>query len=167
MRSALVSILAIVAFTAAAQDDADDPAERAAELDLDGETQNCLNTRSVRRTQVIDDSTIAFFMRNRDVYVNLLPRRCPQLARNDRFAYEARGGRLCKVDTITVLTQFAGRLEGGFTCPLGEFHVTDAESVELMIEAVEQRGRTSPVTAEPVELPPEDDSETDESESTD
>ncbi|MGD2166734.1 MAG: DUF6491 family protein [Gammaproteobacteria bacterium] len=157
MRVTLALVLALSAVSIAAQDDTEAPTERAIALDLDSEAENCIRTSSIRRTRVIDDSTIAFYMRNREVYVNLLPSRCPQLARNNRFAYETRGGRLCSTDTITVLVQFAGRLEPGFTCRLGAYHPSDAESVEIMLEAVEQGGRASSVTAESVELPAEED----------
>lgn len=156
MRLAIVFMLALSATSLVAQDDADGQGARTEALDLDTEAESCIRTRSIRRTRVIDDSTIAFYMRNREVYLNLLPSRCPQLARNDRFAYESRGGRLCSIDTITVLIQFAGRLESGFTCRLGEFHPADAESVEIMIETVEQGGRASSVTTQSVELPPEE-----------
>jgi hypothetical protein len=162
MRLTIFVLLAAMAFGAAAQDGNEEPSERAEFLDRYSETENCIRTQSIRRTQVIDDSTIAFFMRSRGLaYVNVLPRRCPQLARNDRFAYEARGSRLCSTDSITVLVQFAGRLEPGFTCRLGSFHVTDPESVEIMIDAIEQGARPGGVTAEPVELPPEGNAEAD------
>lgn len=155
MRIALAAILAMTALPASAQDD-DEAEGRADDLIIAGETEDCVNTRRVRRTKVIDDSTIAFYMRNGDVYLNMLPRRCPQLASNNRFAYEARGGRLCNIDQIAVLLRIGTRLEQGFSCRLGDFHVSDEETVALMIETVEQGGRTSPVTAETVELPEED-----------
>lgn len=159
MRTLLFVLLALAVSHAAAQDDEDQADERLQSADF-FETENCIRTRSIRRTKVIDDSTIAFYMRNRDlVYINSLPNRCPQLASNDRFSYESRGGRLCRSDRITVLLQFAGRLESGFSCRLGDFQRSDRESVDIMIDAIEQGG-PAPVQGESVELPPED--ETDE-----
>lgn len=163
MRLATFWLLVMAAFAAAAQDgDSEEAASRAEDIDFVGSTEKCIHVRRIRRTKVIDDSTIAFYLRNREVYLNMLPRRCPDLARHERFAYQARGGRLCSVDTINVLVQFGTRLESGFTCRLGEFYLSDEESVQLMIDAAEQRGRTSPVTAEPVELPEEEAEESDE-----
>jgi hypothetical protein len=134
----------------------DESSKPVVDVERIGETESCLRTRSVRRTKVIDDSTIAFFMRNGDVYVNMMPRTCPQLASAGRFAYEARGGRLCNIDQISVLLRFGGRLEQGFSCRLGDYHLSDEETVALMMETIEQGGRNSAVTAESVELPEED-----------
>jgi hypothetical protein len=166
MRFSLAAMIALTVLTAAAQDDEASEGrsdEQITDELIAGETEECVSTRRIRRTKVIDDSTIAFYMRNRDVYVNLLPRRCPQLASSGRFAYEARGGRLCSINQITVLVRaFGSQLEPGFSCRLGDFHVSDAETVALMIETAQQGGRTSPVTAESVELPPEEGDEDDE-----
>src|SRR5690606_9784305 len=87
------------------------------------------------------------------VYRNYLPQRCPGLAHNDRFSYEVTGGRLCSTDTVTVLEQWAGRLEPGFTCRLGEFHPTSPEEIEELEALLDGRKRRETVEATPVELP--------------
>ncbi|HMB73022.1 MAG TPA: hypothetical protein VKQ06_05585 [Gammaproteobacteria bacterium] len=157
MRLVIPLILSLFGLTAAAQDGAQDGAQDATEqAEVDSEPERCVRTRSIRRTKVIDDQTIAFFMRNGDVLINSLPNRCPQLAREDRFAYTARAGQLCNTDVITVLLQFAGRLENGFTCRLSDFVPANEETVEIMITAAEDRGAASPVSAEPVDLPPDE-----------
>lgn len=156
MRLAIPVILGLLSSGAAAQDGADDAVDATETIEVDTDPERCVRVRSIRRTRVIDEQTIAFFMRNGDVYINSLPRRCPQLDREQRFAYEARGGQLCNTDVITVLMQFAGRLDPGFTCRLSEFVPSNEETVALMIEAAESEGAAPPVTAEPVELPPEE-----------
>lgn len=158
MRFASVCFLAIAASGALAQDDADDRAERAAELGLDTDTERCIRPGSIRSTRYIDDSTIIFFMGGSNVYINFLPRSCRGLARYKRIAYETSGGRLCRQDRIAVIYDSSGE-DIGLPCPLGEFHRIDRESAELMVEAAEQGGAVSPVAAEPVELPPEEDSD--------
>ena len=59
--------------------------------------------------------------RQQEIYRTYLPRECPGLERNDRFAYEARNSQLCDVDVITVLEQIGVSLTPSFTCRLGEF----------------------------------------------
>jgi hypothetical protein len=157
MRLAMTLILSFFACAGAAQDGDDESAGAVAENSRDPD--RCVRTRSIRRTQVIDDQTIVFFMRNRDIYVNTLQRQCPQLAHEARFAYEARGGNLCDTDLITVMLQFAGRFEPGFTCRLGQFVPADQETVDLIIAAAKDGGAAPPVSAEPVELPVEDEAE--------
>ncbi len=162
MRLAIPLILGFFACPVIAQE-GDDPAPDAiAEYSADAvtefspEAERCIRVRSIRRTEVVDDQTIIFFMRNRDIYVNTMPRDCPQLVREDRFAYEARGGNLCDTDFITVLMQFGSRFEPGFTCRLGQFVPANQETVDMIIAAAQDGGATSPVSAEPVDLPEED-----------
>lgn len=146
MRCALMTVLALSAMGAAAQDDG-------SEFD---ETERCIFSSSIRRIEAIDDSTIAFFVGRNRVYVNLLPRRCRDLRRYNRITYETRGGQLCSLDRIAVIYSNVG-LDTGIPCSLGVFHREDPETVEIMLEAQEQSGRTSPVRAEPVDLPPLED----------
>lgn len=153
MRIALILVLSISALGAFAQDGDDAAAELVEEIGLGGETERCISSQSIRRIKAIDDSTIAFYMRNRDVYLNFLQWSCNGLRRNNRIAYETRGGRLCSMDRVSVIYDHGG-LDTGIPCPLGVFHVTDQEAADLMVEASEMQGRPSPVTVEAVELPP-------------
>ncbi len=138
-------------------------ADEAVEALLDRTPENCISVNRIRSTKVIDDETILFYMRGGDIYQNILDRDCPRLEQNNRFMYETFGGRLCEIDTITVLEQFGGGLDRGFTCPLGGFYpITEleAEFLELGPDDVVRRGGN--VEIEAVELPPEDDGERDE-----
>jgi hypothetical protein len=135
--------LAVAAGTAFAQDD--EPFDRT--------PQECVSTAQIERTRVLDDQTILFLMRNDRAYRNLLPRTCPGLARQSRFSYKVTGGRLCSVDTITVLEQWAGRLEAGFTCGLGEFHPVSPEEIEDLEAVRTNRRQRDAVEAQPVERP--------------
>jgi hypothetical protein len=158
MRNTLVFLLVSSSLAAFAQDDEDSATERAAALDLDNDSIRCIQAVSIRRIRAIDDSTIAFYLPGGRVYLNYLPRRCPSAARNQRFAYETNGGRICRMDRISVIYDRGGQ-DIGLSCPLGDFYPAEAESVDLMIEAASRGGAASPVTAESVELPPEDEVE--------
>jgi Family of unknown function (DUF6491) len=119
---------------------------------------DCISVTSIDRTDVIDDQTILFFMRGKKIYRNYLPRKCPGLQRQDRFAYETKSNRLCDIDTVTVLEQWGTRLNAGFTCPLGAFHPISPEEVEELAALAE--GGASTVDVESVELPDEESDET-------
>jgi hypothetical protein len=153
------AVLLATAFVSApclAQDgeSGDDPA--AADVaELGAEPSRCVSTSRIDRTDIIDDQTIVFELRGGAVLVNSLPRRCPGLARADRFMYEIRNSRLCDTDTITVLEQFGTRLSRGFTCRLGKYYPSNKDAVALLKEAAESGGASSPVTVTPVEPPAE------------
>ena len=61
----------------------------------EAEAERCVDLRSIDRTDVVDDYNILFYMRNGDVYVNHLPRRCPGLRRERTFSYRTTLSRLC------------------------------------------------------------------------
>lgn len=102
--------------------------------------QRCVSLHAIRNTRVIDGSTIVFEMGGNKALVNRLPRKCPGLAFEKRFAYKTSLSQLCNTDVITVLTDI-GR---GASCGLGFFEPWVApEKVDKPAEG----------TLEPVEQP--------------
>lgn len=94
--------------------------------------ERCIALNRLDRTEVIDDRTIVFHMRDGSLYLNHLDRECPGLKREERFMYSPTGNRLCSIDTVTVLEQWAFGLTRGFTCSLGDFHpISEADLAEL------------------------------------
>lgn len=98
-------------------------------------------------------------MRGNLVYRNELPESCPRLAYEGRFLYERRVGqrigRLCSIDSITVLESF-GAVPYGATCRLGKFHPitqTEADDIAGMSRSAER------VEVDEIELPEESESE--------
>lgn len=85
-----------------------------------GESESCVFTPRISRTDVIDGQTILFHMGRRDVYMNRLPRNCPGLARERAFTYTIRGSQLCSLDIIRVIETPAMRMLGA-ACGLGKF----------------------------------------------
>ena len=85
-----------------------------------GESESCIFTPRISRTDVIDSQTILFHMGRRDVYMNRLPRHCPGLARERAFTYTIRGSQLCSLDIIRVLETPTMRMLGA-SCGLGKF----------------------------------------------
>jgi hypothetical protein len=83
-----------------------------------GEPVSCIVTNQIRSTHVVDDRTINFVMSGRNrMFRNDLPAACPGLSFNRTFKHNSRTGRLCNVDTITVIQN--GRR--GAICGLGRF----------------------------------------------
>jgi hypothetical protein len=86
---------------------------------------------------------------------NLLDNTCPGLGREQRFIHET-DGRLCDIDTVTVLEQFGTSFRPGFTCRLGKFHpITEIEADELVL-GPEVAAQQADVEIKEVELPPEE-----------
>ncbi|MEP3225652.1 MAG: hypothetical protein ABJO01_06735 [Parasphingorhabdus sp.] len=86
-----------------------------------GEPKTCIRRNFIRSTNVIDDRTIDFKMRNGDIFRNALPNRCPGLGFEEAFSYRTSTNRLCNVDIIRVLDNTAGRIDTRAACGLGKF----------------------------------------------
>lgn len=117
-----------------------------ADEETDESSQKCIHTRSIRSTQVVNDSNILFFS-GKTVYQNTLPRQCRGLSREGRFSYRISGGRLCQLDSIRILYNGPTGLEEGFSCPLGYFRKITEDDVEYLLH-----GEPEPTEIEP--LPP-------------
>ena len=78
----------LLALSASAQTDSD------ANEGVDIESIQCLATRQIKSTVVIDDANILFFTRGVSVYHNRLPEACKGLLRYKTFSYEQIAGRI-------------------------------------------------------------------------
>jgi hypothetical protein len=75
----------------------------------------CIPIVSIDHTEVVDDRTILFHMRDKTVYRNVLPAKCPGLKFEDGFSYTTSIPELCStVEIIRVLRR-------GTSCGLGAF----------------------------------------------
>jgi hypothetical protein len=86
----------------------------------EADARNCLPLTRIMQSRVIDDQTIEFITRDRQVWRNRLPNRCPTLGFERAFSYSTSIGQLCSFDIITVLQQSAG-VRAGPSCGLGLF----------------------------------------------
>lgn len=135
------AILLALSTTSALADDVDD-----------AEAERCVLINRIDQTHVIDDQRILFYMRGKDVYLNLLPRRCSGLGFERSFSYRTSQSRLCDLDSITVLRS-SGGLSRGMTCGLGKFHPLTEEDADALRNAKppEPEAKELP-TAEPEEI---------------
>ena len=120
-------LLALAAGPALAEEAAATDAKDRAESKMPEGAQRCVSLHAIRNTRVIDGSTIVFEMGGHKALVNRLPRTCPGLAFEKRFAYKTSLSQLCNTDVITVITSI-GR---GASCGLGFFEPwVEPEKVE-------------------------------------
>lgn len=102
------------------------------------EMVNCVSLSRVDRTEVIDDSTILFYMNGNDIYRNVLPHRCPGLDRQQPFMYRVTTTQLCNVDVITVLDNIGSGFMPGASCGLGKFQPISEAAAEEIKEIAER-----------------------------
>lgn len=135
LRILLLASTCIAHTFAAAAEEAVEPLENEQlEIALSPPEQ-CINTARLKRTKVIDDETILFYMRDGKIYRNDLPRECHGLRFNGSFMYKPAVNRLCDVDLITVLQPMGSTMMRGISCglgvfqpiPKGEAHVLETE----------------------------------------
>ena len=100
----------------------------------DREAENCINVRTLRRTDVIDDQHIIFYMSGKTTYLNIMPKLCRGLSRNRRFSYSTTGRSLCSFDAIRILHDSGGGLQQGRLCRLGQFLPITREDAAEIIE---------------------------------
>lgn len=122
------SIFALIVFVAAAT-----TSTAADEEEATGESERCINARSIRSADVIDDNYVVFGVQGRRLYLNALPKSCKGLSRDRRFSYETYTRSLCERDIIRVLKEASGGVYEGRACKLGRFQqVTEAELVDFI-----------------------------------
>lgn len=94
--------------------------------------KKCIDTRRIRRTDIIDNQNILFYMRGGEIYRNHLPNRCPSLRRGTTFSYRSTISRLCDIDIITILYNQGSGLSRGASCGLGKFLPITEDEVQAL-----------------------------------
>lgn len=143
IKLAPLGVLLGLSVAAIAQDEQGSSEEE--ELVYDDFTVECITLRSLRRTDVIDDRNVLFYMRGKTVYHNILPRPCGGLAREDRFSYQTNIGRLCRLDHIRVLYDDPFGMREGNRCSLGVFHKMDREDARALKEGLNAKPEAVPL----------------------
>lgn len=123
---------------------------------VEDDTRRCLNARSIRRTEVIDDNNVVFEIQGRRLFLNQLPKSCTGLSENRRFSYETYTRSLCAFDKIRVLREAGDTFFEGRSCSLGRFRPV---TVDELLEA--ERSTVDPVPPQKVESADVEDVSTD------
>jgi hypothetical protein len=121
-RPVAITVAAVVSFAimaplALAAEPAAPAPDAKKESKLPEGAQRCVNLSQIRSTRVVDAQTILFEMGGKKTLANRLPRKCPGLAFEKRFAYKTSLNQLCNTDVITVITSIGA----GASCGLGYF----------------------------------------------
>jgi hypothetical protein len=143
--------------------------------------QSCIHHPSIKRTKVLDDRNILFVMDDKQMYNNILPRRCPGMRPNVTLSYTySNNSALCSGSTVTVLERVgigtnttpitipgtnehiampAPAFVPTFVCPIGLFVPVTEDEVDLIVAAADRarrerrRGGRDLVETEEVKLP--------------
>ncbi len=97
------------------------PAAGAPAVTVLGEGQQCIIRNRVRQSVVRSDRVIDFEMQSGKVYRSTMPQRCPGLSFERAITYETSISQLCTSQIVYTLQNYAGVLQRGAGCTLGEF----------------------------------------------
>ncbi len=97
----------------------------------DKNSRNCIQTRSLKSTAVVDDLNVLFIKKGNIVYHNRLPQQCNGLSRTKQFSYTTLSGSLCSFDNIRVVNIHGVE---GKTCRLGTFYEISTEELRSLVE---------------------------------
>ena len=96
------------------------PAAVAVEAPAPSPANVCLNVRNIQRTEVQDDRTIVFYMRDGKIWQNRLRRVCPML-KTSSYTQVLHNDQMCSNQQFIHVTQT------GDMCALGDFTPVDAQ----------------------------------------
>jgi hypothetical protein len=113
--------------------------EAAGQDDVDSEARDCVELMRIDRTEVVDDDTVLFYMRNGEIYRNDLRSSCPTLEFEQRFMYRTFSSRLCEIDAITVIDDVGFGFVPIASCGLGKFEpIAETMAEDLSARAEQQ-----------------------------
>ncbi len=110
-----------------------------------GEKEMCLETVRIKETRILDNQTILFEMRGGNYYLNRLPVACPGLKIAGGFSYSTSIAKLCKQDSIKVVSRGS---EPTSTALLGEFLQFKGEGTIDKVEKLLTEGLLEELVAE-------------------
>ena len=117
---------------------------------VEDDSKRCINARSIRGTEVINDEYIVFEIQGRRLFLNALPKSCTGLSKNRRFSWEISTRSLCARDKIRVLRAGGNTVFEGRSCSLGRFRPVTYE--ELMEFTRDKRQAPDPQEVESAEV---------------
>lgn len=118
--------------------------------DVEDDSKRCINSRSIRGTEVINDNYIVFEIQGRRLFLNALPKSCTGLSKNRRFSWEISTRSLCARDKIRVLREGGNTVFEGRSCSLGRFRPVTYE--ELMEFSRDKRQTPEPQEVESADV---------------
>lgn len=100
-----------------------------------GSLERCINVRSIRDTDVLDERHIVFELPSQKYYLVRFENDCHRLRRDVGIAYEPRGSQLCRLDFVRAIDNLSmGDI--GPPCSIPGFYEVSVEQVALLKEAL-------------------------------
>ena len=104
--------------------------------------ERCIQTRRIRRTEVLDDKHIALDMGRDEYYIIQFAHRCHGLRRNTAVIYETTvSNRLCAMDTVRGTYGTGGGVMPGPRCSVPGFQKVTKEQVVALKETLKVRAQ--------------------------
>ena len=107
--------------------------------------RRCLATARYRRIEIVGNMALAFHGRGEDVWLNVLPRRCPGLRKDMVLAIERNSLRTCARDRFRGMSRGSLDLSTS-VCSLGSFEHMTRERLDVMRDALVALQNTKTVT---------------------
>ncbi len=104
------------------------------EIEVDDDSKRCINARSIRGADVIDDDHLLFEIQGRRIFLNVLQSTCTGLSRDRRFSYDTYTRSLCASDRIRILRQSGDDFFEGKACKLGRFRPITYDELKLYLQ---------------------------------
>lgn len=107
------------------------------------EQERCVQTRRIRRTEVLDDSHIVLHMGRDEYYVIQFERRCPGLRPKEAVIFETTmANRLCSMDSIRpTYNMGTGGMTPGPRCGVPGFQRVTKEQVVMLKDTLQLQAR--------------------------
>jgi hypothetical protein len=103
---------------------------------LEDRTRNCVGTRRIRRTKIVDDGNVLIYLSAKLILHNQLRQLCPGLEQAGTFAFTSTDGAICKGDGLAPIKSDPwGPIRPIPTCWLGVHRQISAEEADEMIAA--------------------------------
>ena len=120
----LLVISCVIGLSVANSSMADDEEEK-------DNSRNCIQTRTLKSTAVVDDRNVLFVKIGNSVYHNRLRKDCKGLGKYKQFSYTTTSGSLCSLDSIRVMDA-TGRESR--SCQLGKFYEITTDELRALVE---------------------------------
>lgn len=119
------------------------------------EPEQCIRTRDIRSTDILDERHLVFQMRGKKYYLVQFRNRCFGLRPNVAISYQTRSSLLCRLDQITVFDPPMPTM--GIPCAIPGFIPIEAEQIAQLREALkaQRRARRAPPPAGQGDTPDE------------
>lgn len=99
------------------------------------EMERCIQTRSIRDTQILDERHVVFEMPSKKFYLVQFKHRCHRLRPNSTLVYETRHSQLCRLDQVRAANSLSMG-DVGPPCSIPGFIPVQPEQIALLKESL-------------------------------